>query len=262
MFHCWIQRNFVFLAGWAMRKLIDGPAHALPAKWLVWRLESRAWQIYIAQLIVTEFAIAMRYLCLFGRNSLIVFCTLSLLSLWGQIFRYIYGGSIAADVIIVFLGFLFMGLAGMGSGMARQNACGIGKQIACAAMTLPEFEGTIRSTVRWLKENQIDVVLVGVQYTTRPVRDENYLAIRDSLQKIAAEEKILYVRRYDAMRFIAKRRANLQLMAGDNFHLNDLGYHCMAEHVAHAVIVSLFSKKRSPQRSNGLRSPGGYGDGV
>jgi hypothetical protein len=50
---------FVFLAGWTMRKLIDGPADALPAKWLVLRLESRAFQIYIAQLVVTEFAIAM-----------------------------------------------------------------------------------------------------------------------------------------------------------------------------------------------------------
>jgi hypothetical protein len=50
---------FVFLAGWAMRKLVEGTAEALPAKWLVMRLESRAFQIYIAQLVVTEFAIAM-----------------------------------------------------------------------------------------------------------------------------------------------------------------------------------------------------------
>lgn len=50
---------FVFLAGWAMRKLVAGPAGALPAKWLILRLESRAFQIYVAQLVVTEFAIAM-----------------------------------------------------------------------------------------------------------------------------------------------------------------------------------------------------------
>jgi lysophospholipase L1-like esterase len=48
------------------------------------------------------------------------------------------------------------------------------------------------------------------------------------------------------MRFIAQRRANLQLMASDNFHLNDLGYQCMAEHVAHAMIVSLFVKRLRP----------------
>jgi acyl-CoA thioesterase I len=125
----------------------------------------------------------------------------------------------------------------------------LGTNDALARIPSPEFEETVRSTIRWLKDNQIDVVLVGVQYTTRLVRDANYLAIRDSLQKIAAEEKTLYVRRYDAMRFIAQRRANLQLMAGDNFHLNDLGYHCMAEHVAHALIVSLFAKRARPAQN-------------
>jgi acyl-CoA thioesterase I len=125
----------------------------------------------------------------------------------------------------------------------------LGTNDALARIPLPEFEDTVRSTIRWLKQNQIDVVLVGVQYTTRLVRDANYLAIRESLQKIAAEENILYVRRYDAMRFIAQRRANLQLLAQDNFHLNDLGYHCMAEHVAHALIVSLFAKRARPAQN-------------
>jgi hypothetical protein len=50
---------FVFLAGWAMRKLAGGPAGASAAKWLVLRLETRAFQIYVAQLVVTEFAIAL-----------------------------------------------------------------------------------------------------------------------------------------------------------------------------------------------------------
>jgi len=50
---------FVFLAGWAMRKLIDGPGRALPAKWLILRLETRAFQVYVAQMVVTELAIAM-----------------------------------------------------------------------------------------------------------------------------------------------------------------------------------------------------------
>jgi acyl-CoA thioesterase-1 len=122
----------------------------------------------------------------------------------------------------------------------------LGTNDALARIPPRDFEDTVRSTIRWLKENRIDVVLVGVQYTVRLARDANYVAIRDSLQKIAAEENILYVRRYDAMRFIAQTRANLQLMAGDNFHLNDLGYQCMAEHVAHALIVSLFVKRVRP----------------
>lgn len=122
----------------------------------------------------------------------------------------------------------------------------LGTNDALARVPLDEFEEAVRSTVRWLRENKIDVVLVGVQYTARLARDANYDAIRSRLQKIAASENILYVRRYDAMRFIAQRRANLQLWAADNFHLNDLGYQCMAEHIAHAVIVSLFTDRARP----------------
>lgn len=50
---------FVFLAGCAVRKLADGSARALPAKWLVVRLETRAFQVYVAQMVVTELAIAL-----------------------------------------------------------------------------------------------------------------------------------------------------------------------------------------------------------
>ncbi|HUB63287.1 MAG TPA: SGNH/GDSL hydrolase family protein [Methylocella sp.] len=122
----------------------------------------------------------------------------------------------------------------------------LGTNDALARIPPQDFENTVRSTLHWLKDNRVDLVLVGVQYTSRLARDPNYIAIRASLQKIAADENVLYVHRYDAMRFIAQTRANLQLMAGDNFHLNDLGYECMAEHIAHALIVSLFIKRGRP----------------
>jgi lysophospholipase L1-like esterase len=123
----------------------------------------------------------------------------------------------------------------------------LGTNDALARVPLDEFEQTVKSTVDWLKSDKIDVVLVGMQYTSRFAKDQNYFAVRDLLQKIAADENILYIRRYDAMQFIAKTRANLEMMSRDNFHLNDLGYHCMAEHVAHAVIVSLFVRKLRPK---------------
>jgi hypothetical protein len=55
-----------------------------------------------------------------------------------------------------------------------------GMDIAAPA-TLPNVtaalqKGAVRSTIRWLKENRIDVVLVGVQYTVRLARDANYAA--------------------------------------------------------------------------------------
>ncbi len=50
---------FVFLAGWALRKLVDGPAAALSAGLLVLRIEGRALNVYIAQTVITEIAIAL-----------------------------------------------------------------------------------------------------------------------------------------------------------------------------------------------------------
>ena len=35
-------------------------------------------------------------------------------------------------------------------------------------------------------------------------------------------------------------------------HLNDLGYQCMAEHIAQAVVANLFVKKKSSERTFAL----------
>ncbi len=50
---------FVFLAGWALRKLVERPAGAPPAKWLLLRLEGRALTVYVAQIFVTQLAVAI-----------------------------------------------------------------------------------------------------------------------------------------------------------------------------------------------------------
>lgn len=50
---------FVFLAGCSMRILVDGVARALPTQWLLFRLEARAFNVYVAQMVVTEMAIAL-----------------------------------------------------------------------------------------------------------------------------------------------------------------------------------------------------------
>lgn len=50
------------------------------------------------------------FLSMFGRNSLHVFCAGSLLSLCGQIVRFIYGGAIWIDIILFFTGVTIMAL--------------------------------------------------------------------------------------------------------------------------------------------------------
>lgn len=121
----------------------------------------------------------------------------------------------------------------------------LGTNDAVLRVRVEDFTNTVRSTVKLLRAAGIDVVLVGLQYTPKWARDSHYFAIRDALNAIAKEEKLLYVRRYAAMEFLARTKSNVNMMARDNFHLNDLGYQCMAEHVAQAVIANMFV--RQPQ---------------
>jgi lysophospholipase L1-like esterase len=97
--------------------------------------------------------------------------------------------------------------------------------------------------VQWLKERHIDAVLVGLQYSPRVARDEHHMAIRQALREIASAEDVLLVRRFDAMNFVQKTTEK-DLLSRDGLHQNDLGYRCMAEHIARAVVVSAFSFQR------------------
>ena len=81
----------------------------------------------------------------------------------------------------------------------------LGTNDALARLSPEEFEATVRSAIRWLKENKIDIVLVGMRSTPRLARDANYSAIRGSLQRAASAENVLYVRRYDAIGLSRKR---------------------------------------------------------
>ncbi|MGH6796404.1 MAG: OpgC domain-containing protein, partial [Methylocella sp.] len=71
------------------------------------------------------------YLCLLGRNSLNVFCALSLLSLSGQIFRFVYGGRVASDAFIVILGVLLLGsIAWAAEWRDRLRTASVGKPLS------------------------------------------------------------------------------------------------------------------------------------
>ena len=52
------------------------------------------------------------YLSMLGRNSLNVFCVGSLLSLMGQLARFLLGGTVGIDAIILLLGLSIMGVVG------------------------------------------------------------------------------------------------------------------------------------------------------
>lgn len=122
----------------------------------------------------------------------------------------------------------------------------LGTNDAIQHVPVDTFEANVRKTIKALRRKGIDVVLVGLQYTPNYSRDTHYFAIRDALNRIAADLNVLYVKRYSAMEFIARTKANMKMLADDGFHLNDMGYQCMAEHIANAVTANLFVRRRKP----------------
>jgi hypothetical protein len=65
------------------------------------------------------------FLSKLGRNSLYVFCVGSVLSLIGQVIRYVYTGSFAVDTIVVVLGIGLLWLTAWMAEWREQQAAGI-----------------------------------------------------------------------------------------------------------------------------------------
>lgn len=124
----------------------------------------------------------------------------------------------------------------------------VGTNDALMGVPIDDFKATVGETLRWLREREVDTVLVGLQYTLKVSRDPHYKAIRMALRDIAAAEGVLLVRRYETMEFIEKAKAG-EIVSPDELHLNDLGYRCMAEHIARAMVVSAFVKKKPGGKS-------------
>jgi len=123
----------------------------------------------------------------------------------------------------------------------------VGTNDAMTKVPVEAFKTIVREALRWLKEQGVDAVLIGLQYSPRVAQDEAATAIRRAIRDLSAEEGVLLVRRYEAMRFIADAKEG-ELLSGDSLHQNDLGYRCMAEHVARAVVISALGDIRSAVR--------------
>ncbi|MBN9062992.1 MAG: hypothetical protein BGP06_09035 [Rhizobiales bacterium 65-9] len=125
----------------------------------------------------------------------------------------------------------------------------VGTNDALSRIPVADFTRTVSKTLKWLKAHRIDVVLVGMQYTKQVASDDHYRLIKDALKQVAAEEGVALVKRYEAMKYIEDAAGKEPLISADNLHLNDLGYRCMAEHVARVILVSVFPKQKPPTAS-------------
>jgi acyl-CoA thioesterase-1 len=121
----------------------------------------------------------------------------------------------------------------------------VGTNDALAYLPVEELETTLRDTIRWLKEHNVDLVLVGLQYVNQMARDDNYKAVREVLRRVAAEEKVMIVRHYEARQFIAEAtKAGPELF--DEVERTGAGYDCLAQYVARAITLGAFGKGLQP----------------
>jgi acyl-CoA thioesterase I len=119
----------------------------------------------------------------------------------------------------------------------------VGTYDALSRVPEAEFEATLSAAVEWIKDHKKDLVLVGLQYSTALSKNAHYRAIKDAVSRVAARHNVLVVRRYEAVQFIATANREQSRLAKDEFSMTELGYKCMAEHIARALVVNVFARR-------------------
>jgi lysophospholipase L1-like esterase len=123
----------------------------------------------------------------------------------------------------------------------------VGTNDALSYVEVERVEETVRDTVRWLKAHRVDVVLVGLQYVSGMARDSHYQAVRVALRRIAQQENVIIVRRYEAMEVLEKAQRAEPGGLVDEFANSETAYNCMAQYVARAISVALFGRNLRPE---------------
>jgi acyl-CoA thioesterase I len=128
----------------------------------------------------------------------------------------------------------------------------VGTFDALSQMPVAEFEAVLSGAVEWIKSHGKDVVLVGLQYTTGLAKDPHYRAIKDAVGRVAARHNVLLVRRFEAVQFIATASREQAKLAKNDFLMTELGYKCMAEHIARALVVNMFARRATETNNKQL----------
>src|SRR5262245_14747094 len=122
----------------------------------------------------------------------------------------------------------------------------VGTNDAFAQVSVDSFEQSVTGTVRWLKEHNVDVILIGLHYAKQLAKDPHYQAIRTSLRRVAIAENVLRIGRYEAMEVLARTMGTGDRPVLEDFGLTEAGYNCMAQYIARTISVGLFAKPPKP----------------
>jgi lysophospholipase L1-like esterase len=126
----------------------------------------------------------------------------------------------------------------------------VGTTDALAGVDPEEFGATLRATIGWLREHDVDTVLIGLHYSRALARDPHYQAVRRQVVEVAKSENVLRISRYEVMETLARIRQSGALPETDT-ELTATGYNCMAEHLARSLATGIFGRAKitPPARS-------------
>jgi lysophospholipase L1-like esterase len=117
----------------------------------------------------------------------------------------------------------------------------VGTNDAIRHVGLDGFKLCLRTTLAWLREQHIDVVLVDPQYGDALARDDYYERVVAAVAEVARESRVLLVDRFESMRELAHQHGDRFYLASDNLHLNDTGHRCMAEQLTRSIVAGLLA---------------------
>lgn len=127
----------------------------------------------------------------------------------------------------------------------------LGTHDALQQVPVDEFRSSVEDTIVWLRQHHVDVVIVGLHYIRRMADDPHYQLIRATLSKVAEEQKVLRIGRYEAMQVIERAHSLADTTPPSEFALTESGYGCLAEYVARAVTSAVFMRNPKTARPRG-----------
>jgi lysophospholipase L1-like esterase len=121
----------------------------------------------------------------------------------------------------------------------------LGTADALAQVPVADFHDTVKETLGWLKDHNVDVILIGLRYARSMVKDQHYQAIRAAIAEVAKEQRVLRIGRYEAEEVLERLRSQ-QGDAASEAEVTESSYVCMAEYLARAIAAGLFVKQAPP----------------
>ncbi len=120
----------------------------------------------------------------------------------------------------------------------------VGANDVLAQVPPEEYESTLEDGVRWVKDNGVDVLLVGFAANRWLQDDQEARAIRAATLRVAKAENVPYLRRREAKQLAARARSRVE--QGVEPFSAEMGYDCLAEQVAQALAANLVLRRVRP----------------